>query len=228
MTFPPRGGGGGGGGWRHPDPSRVVWGLIAANGAVWMLWRVDPMTAQRHFVVSLDSLRDGRLWTAATAAFSQESFTHLASNMISLFFFGRGVGQLFGGRPLLLLYLAGGVAGSLAHVGWTHHKERRAGLAGRPAWMRGPARGALGARAAVNAVVLTDVLLFPTRTVLLYGLIPMPAALLGALWLWHDLGGALGGGDGPVAHAGHLGGAATGLAFWLAFKRGLVRPQRWW
>ena len=58
------------------------------------------------------------------------------------------------------------------------------------------------------------------------GIIPMPAALLGALWLLRDVSGAFGGGS-SIAHAGHLGGAATGLAFFLAYRRGLIRPRGW-
>lgn len=54
----------------------------------------------------------------------------------------------------------------------------------------------------------------------------MPAALLGALWLLRDVSGAFGGSSG-IAHAGHLGGAATGLAFFLAYRRGLIRPRGW-
>eukprot|EP00976_Prorocentrum_cordatum_P086044 1186349-Prorocentrum_minimum.AAC.2 len=60
-----------------------------------------------------------------------------------------------------------------------------------------------------------QVLLFPTRTVLLYMVIPMPSALFGVLFLLRDLSGAYGGG-GNVAHAGHLGGAAAGAAAWCA------------
>jgi membrane associated rhomboid family serine protease len=66
--------------------------------------------------------------------------------------------------------------------------------------------------------------MFPTQTILLYGLIPVPAALLGLLWLWNDLGGVLDGHQSQIAHAGHLGGAFTGLAFYLAFRRGMIRP----
>lgn len=47
-----------------------------------------------------------------------------------------------------------------------------------------------GASAAVNAITVLDILLFPTRTILLYGILPMPAALFGALWLWQDISGA--------------------------------------
>lgn len=56
----------------------------------------------------------------------------------------------------------------------------------------------------------------------------MPAALLGLLWLWNDLGGVVSGVGTGTAHAGHLGGACTGLAFYLAFRRGRFRPKGWW
>ncbi len=63
--------------------------------------------------------------------------------------------------------------------------------AGRGGWGR-PSPPALGASAAVNALMVVDVLLYPARTVLLYGIVPMPMALLGALWLYADVTGAVG------------------------------------
>jgi len=229
----------------NPDASKVIWSLIAVNGAVYMLWRVDPYFAARHFVVSLDSLRAGRFWTALTAAFSQTDTMHLASNMITLYFFGSDIGRIFGGKKLLLLYVFGGIAGSLAHCGQQYYKEQkllrgRSGKGGRgknvywglnsalSSGYGGSSKGALGASAAVSAISVVDIALFPTRTILLYGLIPMPAALLGLLWLWNDIGGTLDGRGSTIAHAGHLGGAATGVAFYVAFRRGLIRPHGWW
>ena len=52
----------------------------------------------------------------------------------------------------------------------------------------------------------------------------MPAALLGVLWLLRDVSGAAEG-HSSVAHAGHLGGAATGLAWFLMLRR---RPRGWY
>ena len=209
----------------NPSGAAVIWSLIAANGAVHLLWRSNPRLASEHFVVSLDSLRQGRYWTAVTAAFSQADIYHLASNLITLYFFGSDIGRIFGGRRLLLLYLAGGVAGSIAHVAHSYYQERH-----RQSWRVGPSRvGAMGASAAVNAIMVVDILLFPSRTILLYGFIPLPAALLGLLWLWNDVGGVMTPGSGSnVAYAGHLGGAAVGLAYYIAFRRGRIRPVGWW
>ncbi len=46
----------------------------------------------------------------------------------------------------------------------------------------------------------------------------MPAALLGVLWLLNDVSGAMDGHRGHIAHAGHLGGALTGLAWFLLYR----------
>lgn len=120
---------------------------------------------------------------------------------------------------LLLLYLAGGIAGSAAHCGWHYYKALQASGGGRfRSHFATFSPGALGASAAVNAIVVLDCLLFPTRTILLYGFIPLPAALLGMLWLWNDIAGTLGGSS-QVAHAGHLGGAGMGLLYYLALRR---------
>lgn len=51
-----------------------------------------------HATVSIESLRAGRVWTALTAAFSHRDLVHLGANMITLYFFGRDVGHLFGGK----------------------------------------------------------------------------------------------------------------------------------
>ena len=85
----------------------------------------------------------------------------------------------------------------------------------------------MGASAAVNGVVALSCLTWPTSTVLLWGILPVPAALLGAAFVfqdvlgaWRDIDGRYGrGGGGGVAHAGHLGGAAVGALCFLALRR---------
>lgn len=59
-----------------------------------------PLQMAAHGVVSIESLRSGRLWTALTAAFSHRDLMHLGANMVGLYFFGRGVGRMFGGKQV--------------------------------------------------------------------------------------------------------------------------------
>ena len=71
------------------------------------------------------------------------------------------------------------------------------------------APAALGASAAVNAIVLLDILLYPKRMVYLYMVLPIPAALLGVVYIVGDMSGLLG-----VRHCSYLsfqGGACGSL-----------------
>jgi membrane associated rhomboid family serine protease len=186
--------------------------LLGANVLVFGAWQF--LDLRRHFTVSSSALEDGRLHTLLTSAFSHADGWHLAGNMLSLYFFGREVGLLFGGRYLAALYVAGGVTASLAHVLW----ERRSAPSLPYSWAR-IERPALGASGAVNAIVLFDALLFPTRLIYVNFIFPVPAILLAGGVLLRDVYGANGSGDG-VAHAGHIGGAACGFAAfaWLKLK----------
>ena len=56
---------------------------------------------------------------------------------------------------------------------------------------RGFMPGAMGASGAVNSLVIFSVLLQPTATVLIYGILPLPAFVFGGMWLFYDLRGAI-------------------------------------
>ena len=152
-------------------------------------------------------------------------------NAITLYFFGRGVAHSFGGRYLLGLYAAAGVAGSAAHVAASTWRCRSLPPYYRRACVSS-APGALGASSAVNGIVALSCLTWPRAMVYVWGLLPVPAAVLGGLYITQDLLGVLNDGrsrsrgGGGVAYAGHLGGAAVGVAAWaLARRRG--RLPRW-
>ncbi|KAA6421878.1 MAG: rhomboid mitochondrial-like protein [Trebouxia sp. A1-2] len=206
------------------DGDKVLYSLIAANCAGFFLWQSDPTLIKRHAIVSVNSIREGRIYTLLTSAFSHASLNHIFANMFTFYFFGREIGLTFGGKKLLALYVAGGIAGSLAHVAFFYFKAQSTGAA---PWIKevriANSPGALGASAAVNAIVLLDILLYPQRMVYLYMVLPVPAALFGVVYIVGSMTGLLGGVGGNISHAGHLGGAAVGAAYFLALKRGRIR-----
>jgi membrane associated rhomboid family serine protease len=167
------------------SPDEVVLTLVGVNVAVFMLWRVaDPGFMSRHFMISLDNIKSGRLHTLLTSAFSHAESDHLISNMIGLYFFGTSIARTFGPAFLLKLYVAGALTGSAFFI------LEKAFLAPRKqvyvGWdtSRAPA---LGASAAVNATILLHIFLNPKGLVYLYLLIPIPAALMGAGLIAADL-----------------------------------------
>ena len=130
------------------------------------------------------------------------------------------MGRVFGGVPLLTLYLCGAFVGASFHVSWDHLQRKRAGR-----YDSSPSTPVLGASGAVNSIIVHECCLFPFRTVLLYGVLPVPAILLGGAFFVYDATQA--GRAGPastVGHACHVGGAFYGAAVALMFRlRG-----RWW
>lgn len=201
------------------DPNRTLYGLLGANVVGWALWGFAPDLMYRHATVSAESALK-RPWTLVTAAFSQRDTSHLLVNGLGLYFFGRHVGSCFGGRKLLGIYLLGAVAGSVAHALQAEYRASQRSSS----WGKQTERSriALGASAAVNAVVAASLLEAPYASIYIYGIVPVPAFLFGVGYLLWDIAGASGrlGSDG-IGHLSHLAGAAAGAAaFYAITKRG--------
>jgi hypothetical protein len=80
------------------------------------------------------------------------------------------------------------------------------------------------------AVLAAFIWYYPRQTVLIYGILPVPAWALGVLYLFSDLQGA-GNRASNVAHVAHLAGAAFGILYaWRGWTLdGLTEaPARWW
>ncbi|XP_078165623.1 RHOMBOID-like protein 12, mitochondrial [Carex rostrata] len=114
---------------------------------------------------------------------------------------------------LLKMYVGGAVSGSifyLVHKAFVYYNQGDRG------WSS-PRGFALGASAAVNAIILLYVSLFP-RSVIYYNFIPLPAAMLGAIMIGTDLC-IVYKGDSKISGAGHLGGAFVGLVVCARIRR---------
>ncbi|KAK3162018.1 hypothetical protein QOZ80_1BG0084230 [Eleusine coracana subsp. coracana] len=207
--------------WAHwmESADGVVLMLIVANVAVFMLWRVaDPGFMRRHFMISLDNFKSGRLHTLLTSAFSHIETDHLFTNMIGLYFFGTSIASMFGPAFLLKLYVAGALTGSAFFLlEKAFLSPRKRGYVG---WDSSRTPG-LGASAAVNATILLQIFLYPKRIVYLYFLIPIPAALMGAALIGADLV-RVKKGQSHVSGSAHLGGALVAALVWARIRKGWI------
>ncbi len=125
--------------------------------------------------------------------------THLLFNMLALFFFGPPVERRLGRAEFAYFYIgaiwAGGVSWSFLNAGAN--------------------AVCLGASGAISAVVLLFAFYYPRAQILVFGIIPTPAWLAGALFVVYDAIGARRG-VGDVAHDVHLAGAAFALVYYTA------------
>jgi membrane associated rhomboid family serine protease len=191
--------------------SKIIRLIIFLNILVFVTWHVTGYMGKldfmmENFLVSWDSLREGRFWTLLTSAFSHNAVFHIVINMFVLRGFGTIMSQEMGTKNFLLFYLLAGMGGSLAHSMVSNF------------WMHQPNLPALGASGAIAGIILYFSFIFPEEKILLLGLIPVRAmwgaVILVAFDVWGLLEQTRGGGS-FIGHGAHLGGAAIGICWFL-------------
>ncbi|HEX8200500.1 MAG TPA: rhomboid family intramembrane serine protease [Isosphaeraceae bacterium] len=163
--------------------------------------------------------------TLLTAMFLHGSPLHLAGNMLYLWIFGDNVEEVLGTVRYVLIYLACGIAGSLAQI------------AAAPESLI-PTLGASGAIAGLMGAYLVWFPYNRVRVLLFRFITEVPAVVVIGLWIvlqvWSGLGsiGHLGE-VGGVAYLAHIGGAFAGILVALLFQdlareRATVAPPSWY
>lgn len=201
-------------------PRMAVASIVGVNCLVYAAWFMSEKRGTvygkmlsgmyRDFTTSPNHLYDGRVYTLFTSAFSHHNMVHLGFNMLALWSFGTEVAATMGPIPFFLMYSTGAVVGSLCQV--IDMSRDRTG--------HGP-NVALGASGAVMSTIAYFVMTAPMRTIHLYGVVRVPAAVMGLGLMLYDVYGI--GSQGTVGHSAHVGGALVG-ALWFALFR---RPLRW-
>jgi membrane associated rhomboid family serine protease len=188
-------GGGTGGFLQNP-----VYIIIIVNLIIFIAALIDKVKIVGNLGLS-PSLFTEQPWTILTAMFVHAGFWHFFGNMITLFFFGRVLYQLVGGRRFLLVYFIGGIVGNLLYV-----------------WLGEPLSIAIGASGAIYAIAGALVVMMPTMRVAIWGILPMPlwAVVLVFFVLWSIPNFIPG-----IAWQAHLGGIVIGLAAGYYFRRTL-------
>lgn len=153
--------------------------------------------------LSLHGMEHHRYWQLLTFQFlhSIPWPWHLLGNCLVLYFFGGALEQIIGGRRFLKLYFTGGFLGGGLQLlqGLLAHQDA----------------GVVGASAGVSALLAAYCMMNPDRETYLV-IYFFPVRLRARHLLWISLGvsvfGILFAGDG-IAHAAHLGGLLTGVAY---------------
>ena len=189
----------------------AVAALVVANVVVFvanMLGPAEPTSLNDLLALRGDLLRQPwKCWELVTYGFAHESLNprqqlpwHILGNMLTLWFFGRTVEGLLGRAEFLRFYFTALVVAGLV---W---------LAGEALGHAGGAARLIGASGAVTAVLAVFIWNFPHVTVLMWGVLPVPAWALGVLYLVWDVQGTATR-DSNVAHVAHLAGAAFGIFY---------------
>ena len=190
--------------------------LLAVNVVCYLLQKfaydhttfpVDP-----YFALSIEGLKHGFIWQLITFQFMHGGWLHLLLNSVAIYCFGHAIEETLGPKTFLKLYLSSGVIGGLIQILVAMLVPHRYGGA------------VVGASAGGAGLIAAFATLFPERslTVLLFFVIPIN---MKAKVLLLVIGGLAVFGitfpQGSIAHAAHLGGILTGIAYirWLVLAR---------
>ena len=191
--------------------ARVLWGLIVANVAMFLL----AQPGSKLFLdLALWSVPEKfGFWQLVTAAFLHGNWTHLLFNMWGLYLFGKFLLPYFRNWQFLLLYAAGILCGNLLYLALNW---------GKPSLL-------VGASGAVCAVMMAAAMLEPEQRIVIllmpFAPLKMSTMIIGYTVLEILL--CLDNGDG-IAHLAHLGGFFGGyLVMKLLFRHLPWDPWRY-
>lgn len=194
-----------GGGWRFKFS--LTFGLILLHLLVFVVLELFRGYAPATFLkiyqygaLSNDGLAHWRVWQFITFQFLHVGHSHFLGNMLGIYFFGRAVEDFFGGKKMLLMYLACGIFGGVL--------QTALGLIV-PTVFSSPV---VGASAGVFGLLAMFAAHKPDGEILIFFVFPAKAkhiAWLGAaVALFYTIVPA----DPGMAHAAHLGGMIMGWA----------------
>ncbi len=187
-------------------PPWVTLALLVINVGVFALGTLLPVVGRQLFQMgasrSYEVLVQGEVQRLFTAMFLHAGMMHLFFNMYALYIIGRGVEGLCGHARFLLIYLLGGLTGSLLSVA----------LGSPDPWLSAPSVGASGAVFAIFGAEM--VWLFRHRTLLGAAAGRQLRSLLMLLGvnLAFGLLSSVGAAGIRIDNWAHLGGLAGGLA----------------
>ena len=106
-------------GMSYAPPATLM--LIVALGAMFA-WQLDAgaLASQESIIaagaLARDRVMQGEWWRLLSATMLHGNAEHLVGNTVSLYILGMASEHAYGTRPMLLVYLASGVAGSLLSI----------------------------------------------------------------------------------------------------------------
>ncbi|WP_018861500.1 MULTISPECIES: rhomboid family intramembrane serine protease [unclassified Thioalkalivibrio] len=181
----------------------IIAGTVAASVWAWQRPRV-----MERMIYWPPAVARGEYWRLVTHGFIHADGTHLAFNMITLFFFGMAMERVLVPAIGVLGFVAFYLAGIVLAILPTHlrHRDNR--------FYR-----SLGASGAVSAVLFAYILLQPWSMLFVF-FIPMPAIVFAAAYVAYSFWAQRQARD-NVNHSAHLWGGAWGVGFMLLLEPAL-------
>ena len=177
------------------DMNLFLLGIIAAN-VLFSFNGFNDTSFFRKYEFHIGSIRSGEKIRMLSSGFLHADISHLAFNMISLYFFAPVVINYLSNFSFLIIYIGSLLFGSLLTL--MMHKDDYS-------------YRAIGASGAVTGIIYSAILLEPSMSLYLFFIpIPIPAYLFGIGYLLYSIYGMRAKND-NIGHTAHFGGAIGGF-----------------
>lgn len=187
--------------------------IIGINIAVFLLLKMIPRLAV-YLSLNVIFLREGNMyWQFLTYMFVHGNFSHLFFNMLGIFFFGIAVERAIGSKEFLLLYFITGIMGGI--ISYFVYL-----LSG------GYMYFLMGASGALYGLLFAFAVIFPRNNIYFWGIIPIPAPILVAIYVGIEISSQLLSFRDGVAHLTHLVGFAVAWIYFVV--RMGINPWKVW
>lgn len=189
--------------------------IIGINIAFFIFLRINP-NLMSYFSLNVRNIIMGHMYYEfITYMFVHDlyNYTHIIFNMLGLLFFGVAVEKAIGSKEFILLYLLSGIfCGIVSFLVYYFTGAYYVFL--------------LGASGAVYAILLAYAVIFPKSKIFIWGILPIPAPILVAIYAGIEIFSQIFNARTGVAHMTHLAGF---LFSWLYFIiRMGINPWKIW
>ncbi|ASS75129.1 hypothetical protein CIG75_09150 [Tumebacillus algifaecis] len=103
--------------------TRGVTAILVITILVWLFGMQYPDEILGSLLLIPEAVRLGEWWRLLSSVFLHYELTHIAFNMVTLYFFGRIAERIFGLPRFMVIYVLAGVAGSLLSVAFSPHNS---------------------------------------------------------------------------------------------------------
>ena len=213
----------------------VVGIIIFINVVLWLAnWLLFPKSSllTKLLLLKFDCLENpASYYRLLTYGFvhSYQDPMHILLNMLALLMFGYGM--MLGIGPGGFGFVRGSNVedrlGKLEFTAFYLLTIIIAGIAQVLVSLDTPKGTALGASGGVCGVVILFAWLYPKKTLLFMGIVPMPMWAIGLFIVGMDAMGAAGNLEGNIAYSAHLAGAACGTLYYFFFLKGGMKLTSW-
>ena len=190
------------------DTSVVTLVIIAAN-AIISFKGFNDVEFFNKYKFNISSIQRGNKLVIFSSGFLHIDVTHLAVNMLTLYFFASSVISYLGVTGFLGVYFASLLLGNV--LSYFFHKDEMHYTA-------------VGASGAVVGVLYSAILLRPDMMLGLFFIIPIPAYVFGIGYLLYSIY-AMKKRQDNIGHDAHFGGAMGGYFLTIVLQPGIIQES---